>query len=109
MSKFTRGRYSWGICDRCGDKVKFTELKKEEHTGLKVCDGCLDPKTKLEYPSNTPFDPESLYDPRPDGDKEASIGRVVAEDNTSGGTPIGKMFDPNKTTISVGTVTVSIT
>jgi hypothetical protein len=108
VPKFTAGEYALGICDRCGDQVKYKSLVKE-WTGLKVCAECLDHKTKQEFPTRTAADPESLSEPRPDNDKEASIGRVVAEDNTSGGTPIGKMFDPNKTTISVGTVTVSIT
>lgn len=108
MSKFTKGKYAFGICDRCGDKIKYNDLKKE-WTGLKVCSECLDHKTKQEFPTRVTMDPEALKDPRADNDKEANIGVVSAADNVNGETPIGKAFDPNSVSVQLGTVTVSIT
>lgn len=108
MHKYTSGKYAFGICDRCGDKVKYKNLN-EEWTGLKVCSECLDPKTKQEFPTRIVADPEAIRNPKPDTDKEANIGNVNSADNVNGQTPIGKMFDPNKTDISLGTPTVVIT
>ena len=107
MTKFTTGKYSFGICDRCGDKIPYKKLRKE-WTGFKVCSECWDPKTKQEFHTNFPSDPQALYDPRPDRDEEASIGNVSAADSVNGQTPIGKSFDPNSVSVSLGTVTVTI-
>jgi len=108
MARYTKGKYAFAICDRCGDKIKFSQLKTE-WTGLRVCPECLDPKTKQEFPTNFTVDPESLKDPRPDNDQEANAGKIEPKDNSTGDTPIGKSYNGFKPSMSLGTVTVTIT
>jgi len=108
MNKFTKGKYAKAICDRCGDKYDLKNLKKE-WTGLKVCNTCWDPKTKQEFPTRTPVDPEALSDPRPDNDKEANIGSIVTKDNSTGDTPIGKSYNGFGPSVALGTPRVVIT
>jgi hypothetical protein len=102
MSQFTSGKYAKAICDRCGDKMKYQALR-EEWTGLRVCKKCWDPKTALEFPTNFPSDAESLRDPRPDNDVEATNGTVNVANS------IGTGFRLNGSTVELGQVTVSIT
>ena len=78
MAKFSQGKHAKAMCDRCGDKVDYKELKAE-WTGLRVCKPCWDPKTKQEFPTNFPTDAESLKQPRPDNDIEASDGTAVSD------------------------------
>lgn len=109
--KFTSGKFAFAICDRCGDKIKYKDLKTE-YTGFRVCKICLDPKTKQEYPTRagTVNDPESLKNPRPDADVEAGKGVISSADYTNGETPIGQQIeDEGKITVELGQVTVSIT
>ena len=54
----------WGICDRCGFKVRHKMLRKE-WTNLMVCEPCLDPMpaqltTPKLWPEGVP-----IKDPRP--------------------------------------------
>jgi len=100
--RFTSGKYARAICDRCGIEIKYTDLKKE-WTGLKVCKECWDPKTAIEFPSNFPVDAESLRDPRPDGDLEASLGTVYI-----GTDDLGQSFNTPSMIFELGTVTVTI-
>lgn len=101
MASFTTGKYARAICDRCGIEVKYLSLKKE-WTGLLVCEECLDPKTKLEFPTNFPTDPEALQQPRPDNDVEASDGIIYTSTN------IGGSFRGDSLTIELGQVTVTL-
>ena len=98
---FTQGKYARAICDRCGIEVKYSELR-EEWTGLEVCADCWDPKTKLEFPTNFPTDPEALRNPRPDNDVEASLGYVTT------GTSLSSSFRNNEITVELGSVTVTL-
>lgn len=44
---YAKGTYSVGICDRCGSKTPYRELKSEVIDGLRqnnmVCPDCFDP------------------------------------------------------------------
>jgi hypothetical protein len=55
----------WGICDRCGFKVRHSRLRKE-WTGLMVCPDDWDPKPAELRPP--PVKPEGLpiRNPRPE-------------------------------------------
>lgn len=113
MAKFASGKYAFAICDRCGDKIKYKDLKTE-WTGFRVCKTCLDHKTKQEFPGRHTADPEALKYPRPNIDKEAGNGTVFTMDYGNGQTPIGTSIptyrdDTNQSQISVGQVTVVIT
>jgi hypothetical protein len=70
-SKFASGKYSIAECDRCGQRYKLKELKKEviktKLFNIKVCPTCWDPdQPQLSlglYPVN---DPQAVREPRPD-------------------------------------------
>jgi hypothetical protein len=56
---------AWGICDRCGFKVRHRKLRKE-WTGLLTCKPCWDPRPADTRPPK--LGPEGLpvKDPRPE-------------------------------------------
>jgi hypothetical protein len=70
-SKYASGKYAIAECDRCGQRYKLTELKKEviktKLYEIKVCPTCWDPdQPQLSlglYPVN---DPQAVREPRPD-------------------------------------------
>lgn len=70
-NRFASGKIAIADCDRCGQRYKLKELKKEvvktKITGLLVCPECWSPDhPQLQlgmYPVN---DPQGLRDPRPD-------------------------------------------
>jgi len=109
---YTSGKYAFGICDRCGDKIKYKMLKKE-WTGFKVCQSCLDHKTPQDFPNRFPVDPETLREPRPDTDVSAGNGTIFTTDYGTGQTPIGSTLpayddDKHQASLAVGQVTVVI-
>lgn len=70
-SKFASGKYAIAECDRCGQRYKLKELKKQvlktKLYQVKVCPSCWDPDhPQLQlgmYPVN---DPQAVREPRPD-------------------------------------------
>jgi len=68
---YASGKHSIAECDRCGQRYKLKELKKEivktRIFNLKVCPECWDPdQPQLSlgmYPVN---DPQAIREPRPD-------------------------------------------
>jgi hypothetical protein len=70
-SKYASGKNSIAECDRCGQRYKLKELKKEviktKLFNIKVCPTCWDPdQPQLSlglYPVN---DPQAVREPRPD-------------------------------------------
>ena len=110
---YASGKHSVAICDRCGFRYKYTQLKKE-WTGFRVCSECYEPKHPLlEPPRNLP-DPEALRDPRPSlaaaSIAGAGVVRTINPNQmiTVTGDSIGSAFDGLKATASVGTVTVTV-
>lgn len=54
MAKTYLLRGSWNvICDRCGEKFKADELKRE-WTGLMVCEGCWEPRHPQDFLRSVP-------------------------------------------------------
>ena len=125
-SKYASGKNSIAECDRCGQRYKLSELKKEviktKLFQIKVCPTCWDPdQPQLSlglYPVN---DPQAVREPRPDVSYVTSgidINGFPAggsRDIQWGWAPVGgaNQFDvaltPNYLVgvTSVGTVTVS--
>jgi len=125
-SKYASGKNSIAECDRCGQRYKLSELKKEviktKLFNIKVCPTCWDPdQPQLSlglYPVN---DPQAVREPRPDTSYVTSGTDVNgypsggSRDIQWGWAPIGgaSSFDavltPNYLvgTTSVGIVTVS--
>lgn len=70
-SRFASGKYSIAECDRCSQRFKLKELKKQvlktKLYNIKVCPSCWDPdQPQLQlgmYPVN---DPQAVREPRPD-------------------------------------------
>lgn len=70
-SQFASGKYAIAECDRCGQRFKLKELKKQvvktKLFNIKVCPACWDPDhPQLQlgmYPVN---DPQAVREPRPD-------------------------------------------
>tara|TARA_R110000751_G_scaffold85230_2_gene170248 strand:+ start:2039 stop:2344 length:306 start_codon:yes stop_codon:yes gene_type:complete len=65
MALYATGIFSEAICDRCGQRYKYLDLKKE-WTGFKVCPECYEPKAPQLYPLPAISEPQALYEPRPD-------------------------------------------
>lgn len=70
---FATGRYSIAICDRCGCRAKYKELREQVvngvKTNLRVCPDCLDadhPQLRLNRIRIN--DPQALRNPRPEID-----------------------------------------
>ena len=127
-SKFASGKHSIAECDRCGQRYKLKELKKQvvkTHLyNVKVCPSCWDPDhPQLQlgmYPVN---DPQAVHEPRPD--VSYLVSGTGPDGNPEGGSrvfqwgwyPVGGAsgFDtpltPNDLilNIQVGTVTVTTT
>jgi len=127
-SKFASGKYAIAECDRCGQRYKLKELRKQvvkTHLyNVKVCPSCWDPdQPQLQlgmYPVN---DPQAVREPRPD--VSYLVSGVGPDGNPEGGSrvfqwgwnPVGGAsgFDtgltPNDLIANgqVGTVTVTTT
>jgi len=127
-SKFASGKYSIAECDRCGQRYKLSQLKKEviktKLFQIKVCQSCWDPdQPQLSlglYPVN---DPQAVREPRPDTSYQVSGN--LADGYNGGGSrifqwgwaPVGGAsgFDsaltPNNLNlvVQIGTVTVATT
>lgn len=127
-SKFSSGKYSIAMCDRCGQKYKLHELTKQiinqMPTDLMVCPECNDqdhPQLQLgKYPVN---DPQAVRNPRKDttyvtaGPDAAGNPTDGSRDFQWGWRPVGGGYDvaspltPNylvaKAAVGVVTVTPS--
>jgi hypothetical protein len=70
-SKYASGKHSIAECDRCGQRYKLVELRKQtlktKIYNVKVCPECWDPDQPQlmlgMYPVN---DPQAVREPRPD-------------------------------------------
>jgi hypothetical protein len=97
-SKFSSGKYSIAECDRCGQRYKLKELKKQvlktKMYNIKVCPTCWDPdQPQLQlgmYPVN---DPQAVRDPRPDVSYVQS-GTSGLQININGGTGTDGFGEP---------------
>ena len=138
-SKYASGKHSIAECDRCGQRYKLKELRKQilkTHVyNVKVCPSCWDPdQPQLQlgmYPVN---DPQAVHEPRPDvsyqvsGNSGLQIGltgstSVVDYGVPEGGSrifqwgwnPVGGAMDdgltPNDLVVDcqIGTVTITVT
>ena len=70
-SKFASGKHSIAECDRCGQRYKLHQLKREiiktNLFNLLVCPECWDPdQPQLQLGMYPVDDPQGVSDPRPD-------------------------------------------
>lgn len=75
--KYASNNKAHGFCNRCGFRVKLSEMKTEHIRGRpvknRVCPSCYDPDHPQNWLGSFPVtDPQALRDPRPDPALEAS-------------------------------------
>ena len=97
-NKFASGKYSIAECDRCGQRYKLKELKKEiiktKLYNLKVCPTCWDPdQPQLSLGLYPVYDPQAVREPRPDVSYQQS-GQTGLQLNLTGGPSINGFGDP---------------
>jgi hypothetical protein len=98
-SNYASGKNSIAECDRCGQRYKLKELKKQvlktKLYNIKVCPSCWDPdQPQLQlgmYPVN---DPQAVRDPRPDVSYQQS-GTSGLQININGGTGVDGFGSPD--------------
>ena len=100
--KYATGKRSLAICDRCGQRYRYLELRKE-WTGFKTCPDCFEPKYPQLEPSKVPFEPQVLHEPRPDVPETVDI--IVSFPVVNSQTFVTEPFLPSLTA-RVGTVTL---
>tara|TARA_R100001369_G_scaffold90857_1_gene130615 strand:+ start:3255 stop:3566 length:312 start_codon:yes stop_codon:yes gene_type:complete len=76
MSKFSNGKYARFISDRSGMEFPYSE-RIEEWTGAIVHVSEYEAKQPQLEPVKAPFEPQALYQPRPDVLQEMVI--IIAE------------------------------
>lgn len=127
-NRFASGKYSIAECDRCGQRYKLQELRKQvvktKIYNIKVCKSCWDPdQPQLQLGMYPVDDPQGVRDPRPD--LSYQVSGLLADGFNGGGSrvfqwgwnPVGgsSSFDavltPNNLAMAVeiGTVTVVVT
>ena len=62
---YASGKYSYGLCEYCGRRYPYQELKKN-WKGFKVCPQDYEVKEPQLEPLNVKADPVALRQPRPD-------------------------------------------
>ena len=75
--KYSSGKFSIAECDRCGQRYKLKELKKQvlktKIYNIKVCPTCWDPdQPQLQLGMYPVSDPQAVREPRPDTSYYAS-------------------------------------
>ena len=70
-NKYASGKYAIAECDRCGQRYKLKELRKEiiktKLFNIKVCPECWDPDhPQLSLGLYPVQDPQAVREPRPD-------------------------------------------
>lgn len=70
-TQYASGKFSIAECDRCGQRYKLKELKKEiiktKLFQIKVCPSCWDPdQPQLSLGMFPVYDPQAVREPRPD-------------------------------------------
>jgi hypothetical protein len=125
-TQYASGKYSIAECDRCGQRYKLSQLKKEiiktKLYEIKVCPSCWDPdQPQLSLGLYPVQDPQAVREPRPDvsyvsaGINLAGVPTGGSRDIQWGWNPVGgaQQFDAVLTlnylvgAAEVGTVTVS--
>jgi hypothetical protein len=127
-SRFASGKYSIAECDRCGQRYKLKQLRKQivktKIYDIKVCPSCWDPdQPQLQLGMYPVSDPQAVREPRPDTTYEVS--GLLSDGYNGGGSrifqwgwnPVGGAsgFDAELTpnnlvlVVELGTVTVSVT
>jgi hypothetical protein len=110
MAGYATGKYSLAICDQCGQRFPYSELKKE-WTGFKVCQECYEPKHPQLEPKRGINEPIAIYEPRPESVSTVTVFAGAPGDSLF--ESIGMQPSPVAQALiggfSLGSVTVEIT
>ena len=92
---FALGKHSYGVCDRCGFRVRYLNLRME-WTGFKVCPECFEPKHPQLEPKPHSADPQGLLNARP-ARVEPAVARVLTLNplSTTNGSQTITVFEEN--------------
>lgn len=87
-NKYSSGKYAIAECDRCGQRYKLKELKREiiktKLYNIKVCPTCWDPdQPQLSLGLYPVYDPQAVREPRPDVSYEVSGNSGLQLTNTN--------------------------
>ena len=110
---YAKGKYAYGICDISGFRYKLNTMRRT-WDGLLVGPDMFDPKHPQLDPPPITADAEALHQPRPEVTlPQAQLGLVKTTNASAGGMtfqsdPIGSKLEGVKSSVSLGTVTVSI-
>ena len=90
-NRFASGKWAIAECDRCGQRYKLKQLKKEivktKEFDLLVCPECWDPDhPQLKLGMFPVDDPQGLRDPRPD--RSYTVSGLAADVYNGGGSRI---------------------
>jgi hypothetical protein len=69
---FATGKFSYGLCDYCGQRYPYLTLKKNWR-GFMVCPDDYEPKEPQLFPLRFSGDAIALRDPRPDRIEPVSV------------------------------------
>ena len=110
MSGYASGKYAYGLCDVCGQRYFYQDLKKN-WKGFKVCPEDYEPQEPQLEPLNFRSDAIALFEPRPDIEEKLEVfvggtGDSTFESDGMEPSPVSKDIVASAT---VGTVTVVIT
>jgi len=99
-NKFASGKFSIAECDRCGQRYKLKELKKEviktKLFQIKVCPECWDPdQPQLSLGLYPVYDPQAVREPRPDVSYYQS-GNSGLNTNATSGTGVNQNGYPEE-------------
>jgi hypothetical protein len=131
-NRYASGKFAIAECDRCGQRYKLTELKKQvlktKLFNIKVCPTCWDPDhPQLSLGLYPVYDPQAVREPRPDvsyyqsGNNSINIDEGYPDEGSRvfqwGWYPVGGSqgvdngLTPNDLTLNVqiGTVTITTT
>jgi hypothetical protein len=114
---FASGKFSFGLCDTCGQRYEYSVLRKNWR-GFMVCPEDYEPKEPQLFPLKYRGDAIALRDPRPDRIEPVVV--FVGLPGNSGFQSIGSASNTNNLQPfptqrpiqgvgSVGTVTIVIT
>jgi len=108
MPAYAKGNRAFGFCDKTGFRYPIDELVYEYEngvkTGFRVGKDVADPDQPQNFLGRVKiFDPQALFDPRPDRFQEGVTFRYPALDEQT----LQSFGPPNALIASVGTVTIT--
>jgi hypothetical protein len=88
-NRYASGKFAIAECDRCGQRYKLSELKKQvvktKLFQIKVCPTCWDPdQPQLSLGLYPVYDPQAVREPRPDVSYYQSGNSGIMTSNISG-------------------------